>query len=918
MHAPHGSEPGQRQTAPEGPLLLTKLCAPQVRSGRVRRSRLLARLNRGVEGKLTLVSAPAGFGKTTLVSEWLEQLGRPSAWLSLDEGDNDPARFLAYLGAALQTVKGDWCRSVQERLHSSQPSTTTSLLVATINEITTSTLPFVLTLDDYHLISDQTVHETIAFLLDNIPPQMHLVIVTRADPPLPLARLRGRGELTEIRADDLRFTAHETAILLNQVMDLELTPQQIVALEARTEGWVAGLQLAALSLQDLPPGEVTGFIAAFTGSHRYVMDYLIAEVFGRQPPQIQDFLLQTSILDRLCGSLCDAVTGQADGQATLERLERANLFTVPLDRHRCWYRYHHLFADLLRDRLQQNQAESVPRLHHQAAKWYEHSGFMEAAVQHALAAKDFEFGARLAEQAAAALWSRSEVLTLLNWFNALPQALVRSRPFLCVNYAWSLALTGQLDAVEPLLHAIESYIDEAAPLSLGSVVLPPDLQETETTGPHQDKQGLILQRLRTVVDMLRASVARLCGNTSDAIAFSARALERIPADNPYLRGMALLFQGHAYLLEGNFGAAEQMLVEASAAGQATGHVGVYLSAIHYLAQLRVLQGRLREAMAVYRQAAQFVAKQPQPSLAGIERIGIGSLLCEWNDLEAASHHIRAGILLAETGGDFTFLRDGYIARARLEWAQGNWEKALASIHKAGQTVHPGQSAWNTAWLEAWQARLWVAQGDLPAAARWAQAYEGKREDNPDLLHEFSDLTLARVRLTQRRPGEAGDLLGSLLQSAGRGGRTGRVIEILTLQALAGQAQGRTTEAIPALERALSLAEPEGYVRTFVEEGAPMAGLLREALSRGIAPGYTGKLLAAFGETAAAQTLAEPLTQRELEVLRLIAAGLRNQEIADQLIISVATVKRHITNIYGKLGVSHRTQAVARAQELDLV
>jgi LuxR family maltose regulon positive regulatory protein len=901
---------------PESPPLATKLFVPQLRPSRVSRPRLV-------------VSAPAGFGKTTLVADWLQQADRSFTWLSLDEGDNEPTRFLAYLGAALARIHDDWRQPVEMALRAPQPPSPQRVVAALINEIISGEPELILALDDYHTISNPTIHETLDFLLDHLPPAMHLVLVTRADPPLPLARLRARGQLAEIRVDDLRFTAGEAASFLNQVMGLALTPQQIATLEARTEGWIAGLQLAALSLQGLGSGQdVAGFMDAFAGSHRYIMDYLVEEVFSRQPRPIQEFLLHTSILERLCGPLCDAIlderpemvdvpsvdvssadTSSADklsavvgpssaSQATLRYLEDHNLFTVPLDHERRWYRYHHLFADLLRDRLRQTQPERVPDLHRSAAAWYERHELMEEAVHHALKAQDYALAVRLIQQVAFSLWQHSKTYTLLTWMRAMPEALVRSHTSLCVDYAAALTVTGQLDAVDPWLQAAETLFQE---------------QTASPTAPFS---------LAHVYN-LRAYLARFRGTPEEALAFSRRALEHTPADRLDVRGPTLMHMGHAYLLNGNALEADRTLAEACDICRAIHHPAAYLSAANYLAQLRIYQGHLHQAWAIYQAAADFVSEQGVSVCAGIEQIGLGDILCEWNDLEAARQHIDEGLRLAEMGGDFVFLRDGYLARARLELALGDLDDALASVQKAEQVVQYHRCAWETALVGLWQARLCLARGDLAGAATWSRTCGLSPDDEPCFLDELGHLTLAQVLLSQGRLEEAGRLLERLRQAAETAGRQGCLIEILIVQALVRQASGDEAGALLCLEESLILAEPEGYVRTFLDAGPGVIPLLRRASSRGIASAYVARLLAATGQPLLPQPpvdqpLIEPLTPRELEVLSLIAGGLRNQEIADQLVISLATVKRHISNIYGKLGVSHRTQAIAHAQELGLL
>jgi LuxR family maltose regulon positive regulatory protein len=926
---------------PEGPLLATKLFVPQLRSNRVLRPRLATQLSQGLGRKLTLVSAPVGFGKTTLIADWLQQVEQPFTWLSLDEGDNEPTRFLAYLGAVLERIHDGWSQPIEMALHTPQRPSPQAVVAALINEVAASELELILVLDDYHAISNAAIHETLSFLLDHLPPAMHLVLVTRADPPLSLARLRARGHLTEIRAEDLRFTAEETTAFLNQVMRLDLAPQLVTILENRTEGWIAGLQLAALSLQGLGAGEkVTGFIEAFAGNHRYVMDYLMDEVFHQQPREVQEFLLQTSVLDHLSGSLCDALLGSwetgrlgqqqptnppihqdSDSQSVLEYLEDHNLFTVSLDHERCWYRYHHLLADLLRDRLHRTQPGRVPELHRRAAHWYERNELVEQAVYHALKGQDFDLATRLIVQVTDALWARSEVTTVLRWLMALPEELVYSRPRLCHIYASALANVGHLEAAEPLLQSIEAWLHEAGQLPSEAAPFPPEARQCTPGGRLPDDKEwryTTAEGLLTMVDIRRAFVARFSGFIPDTLTFCERALERTPAGNLFVCGMALLFEGHAHFLLGDMERANHVLEQACSAGRASGHLAVYLSATHYLAQLRVLQGRLREGMTIYQDAIRFVDGQAEAVFAGIEHVGLGDLLCERNDLDAAVHHLHKGLALAERGGDFVFLRDGYLARARLELALGNADEALAFVHRTEQVVQSHRCTWETALIGIWKARLCLARGDLAGAAAWAKTCGLSAEDEPRFPDESGHMTLAQVLLAQGRLDEARRMLGRLRRAAESSGRMGRLIQILTAQALVRRASGDEVGALTCLERSLALAEPEGYVRTFFEAGPGLVPLLRRALDHGIAPGYAARLLAAFGEPVATQPLVEPLTPRELEILGLIAAGLRNQDIAGQLVISPSTVKRHISNLYGKLGASHRTQAVARARALTLL
>jgi LuxR family maltose regulon positive regulatory protein len=886
-------------------LLLTKLFVPQVRANRVARPALVARLNRGLAGKLTLVSAPAGFGKTTLVADWLRQVDRPCTWLSLDEGDNDASRFLTYLTAALQRIDSGWGKTVRGLLRSTQPPALTAMTVTLINEIAADDSAFVLVLDDYHLISAPSIHDTVSFLLDNLPPQMHLVILGRTDPPISLARLRACGEMIELRADELHFTPEESAAFLNDVMNLGLMQPQIAVLDRRTEGWIAGLQLASLSLQGLLREDADQLIRAFAGSHRYVMDYLVEEVFERQPPEVQQFLLQTSILDHLCGALCDAVTGQSESAAMLERLERANLFIVPLDHVRQWYRYHRLFADLLCDRLHQAQPEHVPELHSRASAWCEQQGLADGAFAHAVAAGDPQRAVQLAEAHAKQLVQRGEVATLLRWLEAIPDPVIRSRPLLCVGYAWALLFTGQAGVLEPWLHNVETALAQWA----GS---PSVAEDTAELAPLQGE-----------VNVIRLASSRYREGPVRLIERYHRALDQVRQDDVFSRGLLYLGLGVACRLNGNVEESIHAYSEAARLCQAAGNTMAAMSAIYDLSRMYGFQGRLARAAETCRQVLESdryarSTKQRSPSL-GLIHLGLARIHYEWNELEVAQLHTRAGIALGEPGGSLVLLMRGYTLQARIRQAYGDSQgmrQTIRTLERAIEQRNLQQAARDE--MAAYRALFDLISGDLKASARWAETIRPTLHDRLDTLREFQWLTLVRILIALRRLDEATPLLEYLLHTAESEGRAEKAIEILALQALALQAQGRQAQAVAALQRALSLAEPEGYVRTFVDEGPPMGGLLRQALSRGVARGYVGRLLAACDGPTGQRQLVEPLSQRELEVLGLVATGLKNQEIADQLVISVATVKRHLTNIYGKLGVSHRTQALARAQELDLL
>jgi len=897
-------------------LLITKLYIPHVRSKLVPRPRLTERLNEGMGGKLTLISAPAGFGKTTLLSEWRQQSKLPVAWLSLDEDDNDPVRFWAYFLTALQTIRVDIGESVLPLLHSSHPPPINSTLVALINDVTTVSSDFALVLDDYHTIATQEIHSAMVFLLDHLPPQMHLTIASRANPPLPLARLRAQDQLTEIHASDLRFTSDEASTFLKEVMGLGLSTEDIVALETRTEGWIAGLKLAALSVQGRE--DIHGFIESFTGDYHYILDYLSEEVLQRQPESVQTFLLQTCILDQLSGPLCDAVTGREDGQEILERLEAANLFLIPLDDTRYWYRYHRLFADLLRRRLDQLQPEQVPELHLRASKWCERNGLVSEAVNHALAAGDFERAARLVEGSARRFLFRGEMVKLRSWMNALSDELVRSRPRLCIDNAWLLIATGyQFDAAEAWLQAAERALD-------GNPDGAADGAAEEAAEGLVSNAGRI-EHMRGRIAAIRANMALLQGNRSRAVMLARQALEQLPEEDLTLRALVALIVGRVYRDEGDISALRLILAQVSTISEATDTLGLSVLALDHLATAQVMQGQLHRAAKTWRQELKLVSQQSARRLpmASAGYIGLGSLMYEWNNLDTAARHAMEGIELAKQGGLVGNLVNGRILLAQLQQAQGRLDDALDTLQDAAQLVPGPSENWLVAKVAACQARLWLVQGNVEAAARWGQEHGLGAEDEPNYLHEFELLIVARVLIAQGKHSDAVSLLKRLLEAAEAAQRGDSLIQILALQALALYAQGKTAGAMVVLERTLSLAEPEGYTRVFVDEREPMAELLRHAASRRLMPDYVLRLLAAFGSTititpSAAQLLVEFLTERESEIIRLLAARLSSREIAEELTISANTARTHIKNIYSKLNVHSRAQAIERARALNLL
>ena len=914
-------------------ILATKLFIPPPRLKVVLRPRLIERLNEslasGSTPGVTLVSAPGGYGKTTLISEWVACCGRPTAWLSLDEGDNDTTRFLAYLIAALQTLEANVGAGVLSMLQEPLLPPIESVMTVLLNEITAFSYPFTLVLDDYHLIDSILIDQALTFLIEHLPGQMHLVITTREDPQLPLARLRTRGQLTELRAADLRFTAAEAAEFFNKVMSLNLSAEDIAILDTRIEGWIAGLQLAALSTQGRE--DVHGFIRSFTGDNRYIVDYLVEEVLKCQPEPVRSFLLQTAILDRLNGSLCDAVTGQPGGSTQLETLQRGNFFVVPLDDKRHWYRYHHLFADVLCLHLMAEQPGQVPVLHRRASKWYEQNGSAADAIRHALAGEDFERAADLVESSFQTMSRDRQEAIVLGWLKALPETLICDRPVLCNLYAGVLMQTGEIQGVETWLLAAEHWL-----------TLTEDGLERPEVAPVAmvvaDKEEF--RRLPGAVAVHRAGQALLLGNVAGTMKYARQALDFALEDDFLRRGGAAALLGLAYWTNGDLEAAQRMYANGMAWLQQAGNISDVIGCTIALADIYIAQGRLREAMRIYEQALQLAAEHGTPTMRGTADmlVGMSELYREQNDLQAAIQYL----LRSKEQGEHTGLPQNrhrwHAALAHIREAEGDLNGALDLLDEA-ERMYVGDFSPNVRPVAASRTRVWVAQGRLDGALDWAQKQGLSVNDKLSYLHEYEHITLARIYLARykRSPKdrsifEATGLLERLMNAAQEGGRAGSTIEILVLLSLAHYSQGDIPLALIQLNQALMLAEPEGYVRMFLDEGPAMTQLLREAAAQGIMPNYTGRLLEAIQPEqstvlaspteillpAASLSLIEPLSQRELEILSLFKTELSGPEIAQELVIALSTVRTHTKSIFSKLDVNNRRAAVKRAAELGLM
>jgi LuxR family maltose regulon positive regulatory protein len=893
-------------------VLRAKLYVPRSRPDAVPRPRLHERLDEGVRRELTVVSAPAGFGKTTLLADWSQRSELPVAWVSLDERDDDPVRFFVYLIAAIGSIYEDFGETTRAFLRSLQSREELEPVLTTLsNEILELPRDFVLVLDDYHAIRSETIHDALAFLLDHSPPPMHLVVGGRTSPPLPLSRLRAQGRLTEIRATDLRFTLKEAADFLDRTMGLDLTGESVATLEKETEGWIVGLQLAAHALRE----DESRPVEAFEGSARHVFDYLADEVLSRQPEEVREFLLRTSVVETLSGPLCEALTDTTDGLKMLERLERANLFLVPLDEGSRYYRYHHLFAAFLRERLEREHPDLVLELHRRAGLWEEADGCLSGAIEHALAAKDFDRAADLIEEETGVRRTYLDASLLHRWLGKLPDGLVRHRPGLCLLYAWALVHSGELEDAERRLR------DTEVGLRLG---------DGASTATLSDEERTMLGE----ICVIRARIAAMRQDAPLTTEFCNQALDLLPEDELHLRGAVALDLGHAYCSVGEIESASEAFARAATTGRSADDLRTALFALRYRASLEISRGRLRAAEDLLLEGQRLAESRPEgvPSVVGIIHTGMGELLYERGALDEARRVLETGIEHGRRSGEAKILVYGYVNLARVLMARGDAEGAHSLIWEAGRLT----PRWPLIWAQ--QARFYLAQGDVQSGARWAREY-GATQDYLSYPRHFERITMARVLLGEGRTDETLDFLDRLLQDATSDDRTAHEIELLILRALALNGRGDTDGELDSLKRAVALAEPESFVRLFVDEGPPMAALLRRLIrepqddeSYAASPdGYAGRLLAHFaaetglyansgnGTSRSGRTPGlEPLSEREIEVLKLVAAGRSNAEIAGELYLSVGTVKAHVHHIFGKLLVRNRSQAVARARELRLL
>ena len=889
------------------PLLSTKLYFPPARPNLVPRPRLLARLQAGLAGPLTMLSAPAGSGKTMLLSEWRQGPGAatPVAWLTLDAGDNDPVTFLRYLCAALERIQPGLAGQMAPLLEGNETPRPESVLTLLVNSLSQVEQDFVLVLDDTHLVEEPGPHTALTFLLEHLPPRMHLVLLTRSDPALPLARLRARGQLTELRAEHLRFTNEEATIFLNQVMGLSLSSGQVAALEARTEGWIAGLQLAALSMQGRE--DIPGFIAAFAGSHHYIVDYLAEEVLGRLPESMRSFLFQTSILDRLSGPLCDALTGAADGSATLARLEHANLFVVSLDTEQRWYRYHHLFADLLRSRLLHGYAEQVPGLHARAAAWFEAQGMVDQAIQHALQAGDYARAANLFRAGDMQIIYTRNISTLDTWLQGFPEDFLRADPWLCIARAHIYWSTARRQSIPPYIDCAEQAL--ARQLATG-----------ELTADGSGYRTLIGECFT-----FKAAAFTGKGDLEEGVKLAQQAIEIIPRTSRSL-GFALGSLYIIYQLAGELDACLETSLEARRVARELNYPSMNATSVYTLATMYRMKGQFRQALAALNEALDYVERQGYGQLFynGILYYGLAEIFLERSELDEAELALERGIQLLQQGGKNYLTIIGMMTKATLQHTRGNTPAAfemLRAIEHECQGMDPGAYQAECCLL---RLRFECDRGETANLAEWVQ------DTNLQVGDKFGTGRFAVLYYTARflvalqRLDEALSILDAMEKVVRQRGYQGMLISILTLQALAWKKRGNDGKAMAYLQEALQQGEAEDHTRPFLTLGEPMRELLRSSQRRGDVSGFPSRLLTIFSRLEAAQTpSAEPappqvLSKRELELLRLIAAGSSNKEIARDLVISLGTVKRHTVNIFTKLDVKNRTEAVAKARELGLL
>lgn len=908
-------------------ILETKISIPPVPANLVSRNRLTDKLDQLLHHKLTLITAPAGSGKTTLISEWITGHNYNSrvAWVSLDERENEPVRFWNYVISSLDVVTNiDFSGWFLEHQDSPQVDLDT-MIDKIIHEVD---FDFVLILDDYHFIHSEAIHEGLTYLLSYLPTKMHLVITSRTYPPLPLEEYRVHAQLTELTQQELQFTIEEAGSFFKRTTDRNLTSDDVSQLTLRTEGWVAGLQLAAFSLQTHEQEDVRQFARSFSGTHQFVDGFIREQVFEYYPEEIREFLLDTSILGRFNAPLCNAVTGLTNGQETLKWLEKNNLFLVRLGEKEFWYRYHSLLSDFLQNYLLTSNPERAKDLYLRAASWCEENNSLEEAIQYALEAKDYKLTTKLLSQTTRGFWNRGEVYKISSWLKDLPDAVLNSRPILYFTFAWLNGLRANIRAMEGYIYRAEGFLQNSKQPFYSNY--------SDIELNREDEWTLTPEGMQALLNQARMFTEHFSGNTTAAIALGQNVVEQIPPQYIHPRGIAYLFLGHAYLSNYDLETANHVLLDAVETNRFSAHYAAYLNSSNQLALLNMLRGQLNAAFEIYQQAAQFTASLDEPVLAGIEDIGLGNILLERNDLEKAESHLDKGLKLAEAGGDFMFMQEAYIGHARLEQTRDKPELAWEFIQKAERLFRNSPTCIANSLVQAWALRIWLAQGEVEKASYWNSHPKFDIQSLPAYHRESWLITRARVFLAEKRLDEAGSLLEQLLASTEAGGRNGITIEILILLALLYQEKQSLDRAQKFLIRALELAQPENYVRIFVDEGENMKTLLeafqQTHMQTGNArmPKYVDHLIQSFTSTYKEKTnlianpnrsnqpLIEPLSERELQVLILMGRGKSYEHIAQELVIALSTVRWHAKNIFRKLNAHTGLEAIAIARELKIL
>ncbi len=915
------------------PLLRTKLFIPSIHGKFISRPRLVQQFEAGVQPgqRLLLISAPAGSGKTTAITEWVQQAQTENlqkiGWYSLDESDNHPVQFWSYLFAAMRTILPQSGQSAQVLLHAPELPPAAVLLTELTNEITESPVEIVLVLDDYHVIHERSLHEGITFLLENAPPNLHLILSTRADPPLPLARLRARGQMTNLRGEQLRFTPNEIVDFFNQQFGAHLSAQELQTLEERTEGWAVGLQMAALALQSISNAgsqpHAAHFIDSITGSYHYILDYLLEEVLNRQSKEIQDFLLCTAILDRFNGQLCDAILARTGSQSILEQLDHANLFLIPLDRERRWFRFHHLFAELLRVRLQAAQPETILLIHNRAADWLEQNGWLAEAVRHALAGSDFERAARIVEQSNRTMLASGELMTLLSTIQVLPEELARSRPWLCIEQIWVYSFAGEIAKAAALLQETEQRF----------------FTDTQYPVPPQEKQEMA-GNLRTQ----QAFIALLSGQPIQAMDFAVQAKELLPQEEQWVHTVLYWTEAYVQRMLGQIDRAYSSFERVVQIGLKLKNIWPVVMSMTDMGIIRRIQGNLRQATAIFREELRLAAEYHAEHLGYVGRAqaGLALVLYEQNQMEEARSLAQCSIGLNEIWQNPNHLVYSYLIQIRLQVLDGDFSAATQTLEKSAAIIARSPVVPVLQNLVTYhRVRLWIAQNDSLTLSQWAHHVEPTVQHimSSGLLGENTEaiiLAFIRALMHLGQTVEAEKWLALVQENTHVSGRLTIYLECLLLRAQLYQSSPKTAEALAVLENAVEIGAAGGFQRSFLDEGPSLQNLLQQLrlkyLGKESKPWlpYLENLLSAF--SAASPTieppaprqpgivagLVEPVSERELEVLRLLAAGKTNPEIAETLIIAIGTVKAHIASLYGKLDVHTRTQAVARARALGLL